>query len=128
MKRQRLVLSRHYGWVEPIDAAFWDHWQVEKSVHRGTDSFITVPPGAHSVSWVCDDGQSANATTGATSTPNIVAVEHPSIDYSTVNRQALTIGLYTYYYNFNCPYQDGSIAFINEIGMWEFFDVLGRQD
>ena len=117
-----------YGYVEPVDASYWDHWQVTKSIASNTDSYITLPPGIYTVNWATSDGQVASETTISLSTPNVVRVAHTGLDLTTANTLTISANGYDYKYNINCPYQDGTIGFINAIGQWEYFDVLGRQD
>ena len=117
-----------YGYREPLDEYYYDHWQTVKAIAANTNSYITLPPGVYDVTWTTSDYQTVTEQTTSASYPNVVQVAHPSLDLSIANTLKINANNIDYKYNISCPYMDGTIGFVNAIGMWEFFDVLGRQD
>ena len=117
-----------FGYVAPVSADYFDHWQTTKRVHHDTDAYITLPAASGTATYTTNDGQIHNEVLTAKTRYQVIPVNHPSIDLTASKSLSIAINGITYNFEIVCPYQDGTISFINSVGMWESFDVNGRQD
>jgi len=117
-----------FGFEAPVSPEYFGKWQSRKAIHYNTDSYITIPETAVDAIYNTSDGQQHVESLSAKSRYQVIPVAHPSIDLSTAKWLSITVGIITYYYDVICPYMDGTISYVDSSGLWESFDVNGRQD
>ena len=118
------------GWSEPSTVFHFDRWQTKKSIYPETLSQITISKDVTTVDYVLSDGTFTTLTPTDVSRYPVIPVAFN--DLSDTNSLKIVVHYpgndITYPFSVDCPYQSGTIGFVNSVGQWEYFDVLGKQN